>query len=234
VVVAGATTLILSIGTEGAQNVNLTSYGLSFPFYDVNYNNFWVNENGLVTFTSANGDFTPTPADLHSGQPKICPQWTDLSTSYGGNIRVIINQASTIPQPIIRVEWNNLAEWQNTGGIHTFYLEMFPWSGDMTFIYHPFNNAMIYDEMAGIAPGNNQYATGSTTMSVQKNLSNMAAVPVNGAPRESFWEWFGLTGGQMPYYQPVPYLSNPFDLTGSTVTFYGVGLGVTGGYYIGS
>ena len=230
VVAQGLTVINLSVSGNGFQNVNLSTYGLNFPFYEQNYTSMWVNEDGSVTFNAGSGDFTPTPGELHSGSPRIAPQWTDLSVNYGGNVKCIINQSATAPQPVVRVEWNNMAEWNNSGGIHSFALELYPLVGDIEFQYLGFNNAMIYDELAGIAPGGNIFAQGSTSYSAQKDLSTMGGTPITGAPRESFWEWFGLVG--MTYYTPT--FNNPWDLTGSVRHFFAVGAGASGAYYIGT
>jgi hypothetical protein len=231
VVSQGLTTLTLAVSGNGSSNVNLTTYGLSFPFYEQTYTNFFVNEDGNISFTSGNGDFTPTPSELHSQQPRICPQWTDVDVNYGGNVRAIINQAATAAEPTIRIEWNNMAAWSNTGGIHTFACMLYPLSGNIDLISGNFNNAMIYDQLTGIAPGSNIFPTGST-MSAVKDLSAMANTPITGVPRESFWEWFGIVG--MTYFQPVPLVSRPYDLTGRTVSFYAVGAGAAGAFYIGA
>jgi len=226
-VTQGLTVLTLSTPNNGGALVNLNSYGLSFPFYANLWTNMFVNTDGNVTFGSQSGDFTPTPSEFRTQQPRIAPMWTDLDQSYfGASITATIDQSGLFGFPTVTVDWIQMAEWSNTGARHTFQLVMNLVSGDITINHDPFNVAMIYDELMGIGPGQNLLPPSGMWAATQ-DLSTLPANPYLGAPNEAFWEWFGLVG--MTYYTQG--YNNPWDMTGRTNNFLAVGVGASGGYY---
>jgi hypothetical protein len=203
---------------------NLSTYGLTLPFYANNYSSMYVNSDGHVSFNGNSSDFTPTPEEFRSGPARAAPMWTDLDPGYGGSVRVSVDTVGGYlggPLPSIRVDWINMAEWQNTGSRHNFSMDM-NIVGDITVTHDPFNAAMIYDELMGITPGtgilppapNNQW-------SAQKNMSAMPGNPITGLPNEAFWEWFGLVS--FPFYTAG--FSNPWDMAGTVTNFLAIGAG---------
>ncbi|MDQ3035701.1 MAG: hypothetical protein M3Y87_25065, partial [Myxococcota bacterium] len=60
---------------------------VAFPggvrFFGGPYTQFWVNNNGNITFSGAVGTFTPTPFPV-AARPMIAPYWADVDTRGGG------------------------------------------------------------------------------------------------------------------------------------------------------
>ena len=232
VVTQGLTVVTVSNPNNGGSLFDLNAYGLSFPFYSNTYTRMFVNSDGNITFNAASGDFTPTPAEFRTQNPRIAPMWTDFDPSFSpGQITVTVDQSSTAPFPTVTVDWVNMAEWSNVGARHTFNCVLNTVTGDITMNHDPFNVAMVYDQFMGISPGlgllppapNNQW-------SAFKDLSTLPSSPILGLANESFWEWYGLVG--MTFYTQG--FNNPWDMTGTTTNFLAVGAGSTGGAYFGS
>src|SRR5262249_8041278 len=59
------------------QSVGPIAPGFSMNFFGTTYTQFWVNNNGNVTFASDFGTFTPTGL-LSVGQPIIAPFFADV------------------------------------------------------------------------------------------------------------------------------------------------------------
>jgi hypothetical protein len=84
------------------RNDDLSSNRLNLPF-DINffgntYSNFWVNNNGNLTFQSALGTFTPQPFGTVNRQPIIAPFWADVDTrcTLCGEVYVATPNANTV------------------------------------------------------------------------------------------------------------------------------------------
>jgi hypothetical protein len=215
---------------------DLGPYGLSLPFYANTYSSVYVNSDGLVSFGGNSTDFTPTPEEFRSGPARAAPMWTDLDPGHLGAVVQVsvdtVGGAFASPQPGIRIDWIQMAEWSNVGLRHTFRMDI-DVLGDIQVSHDPSNGAMLYDELMGITPGtgllppapNNQW-------SAQKDLSALPGNPITGLPNEAFWEWFGISGGAMPFYTAG--FNNPWDMAGTVTRFLAVGAGATGAHYIGS
>lgn len=227
VVSAGVTTVPVSLGDNDYYSLPLSSYGLSFPYYGSNYSTMFISANGYVSFNGADTDFTPSNGEFTSMFPRVAAKWTDLHPELGGSINVQINQG--VVPATIQVNWVNLPEWASNGFLHTFSAKFTTAIGDIDLIHGAGSPPVAsYDSLTGISPGSSL----GPNVGVQKDLSSMYLNPIQGAANESFWEWHGLLG--MYYYTPPIAVSNPFDLTGRTVTFYGLGVGASGGSYFGS
>ncbi|MEE2711421.1 MAG: hypothetical protein VX913_01480, partial [Planctomycetota bacterium] len=104
----------------------------------------------------------------------------------------------------------------------TFQLVMNMITGDIQVNHDPFNVAMVYDQLMGIAPGGNIIPAGGWP--AQQNLSSLPGTPYFGAINEAFWEWFGLNNGTMAYYTAG--INNPWDMVGTTTNFTAISAGV--------
>ena len=226
-IVPPTTVIFLTPPNDGGAVFDFTALGMTFPFYGNVHTRMFVNTDGNITFGSASSDFTPTPIDFQTQQPRIAPQWTDLTLGYpGAAITVTVSQA-TVPE--IRVDWIMMAEWQNIGARHTFATILNMNTGDVTFVHSPLNVAMVYDELMGITPGSNLTPPGG--FPAQSNLSALPTTPTAGSPMGAFWEWFGLANGSMPFYTAG--VSNPWDMTGTTTRFIANQPGTAGAWYLG-
>jgi hypothetical protein len=220
IIIPGLVTIPVPAGDDTTHNISLTAYNLTIPFYAATYSNFWVNSNGSVSFVNGDMDFTPTPPEMLGGPPRIAGAWCDLNPGAGGTVNVVIDQS--LPFPTVQARWNNVAEF-GVGPPHTFYITMTSAPiGDLQIIHTAQSPASLFEMMCGIAPGSN------LGTAPQKNLNGMTAGLI-GAPNENFHEWFGLT--TMFYYTAG--FNNPWDLVGTTLTFYGFGVGAPGASYMG-
>jgi MYXO-CTERM domain-containing protein len=59
------------------------AFPTGLTFFGRTYNNFYLNNNGNITFRGALGTFTPQPFPV-ADQPMIAPWWADVDTSAGG------------------------------------------------------------------------------------------------------------------------------------------------------
>lgn len=66
------------------------------------YNNFYVNNNGNLTFNGPLGEYTPTPFPVTS-QPMIAPFWGDVDTRGAGAVYVAAPTADTVV-----ITWDNV------------------------------------------------------------------------------------------------------------------------------
>ncbi len=225
-IIAPAAVVPISTPNNGGALFDLVPYGMTFPYYASSYTRMFINTDGNITFGSASGDFTPTPTEFRTQQPRIAPQWTDLDQSYAGaSIVATVSQTS----PTVRVDWIEMAEWSNAGSRHSFHVLLDMTNGDIVMVHDPLNMAMVYDELMGISPGQNAIPT--TGWPAQRDLSTLPSNPIVGQPNEAFWEWFGLANGTMPYYTAG--FNNPWDMAGTTTRFVAVGAGALGASYVG-
>jgi len=226
VVAQGLTVIPISTVNNGGALFDFVPYGMTYPYYSNVWTRMFVNTDGNVTFGSASGDFTPTPTEFRTQQPRIAPFWTDLDQGFpGASIQVTVDQSGLTPFPTVTVDWINMAEWSNSGARHTFQLTLNMITGDIRMVHDPFNVAMVYDQLMGISPGGNIVPVGGWP--AQFNLSTLTAAPYTGAVNEAFWEWFGLTN--MTYYTAG--FNNPWDMIGTTTDFLAIGAGATNQAY---
>lgn len=235
VVTAGITAQALTLGDDQSISFSVASFGMTLPFYAQNYNNLYVHSNGELCFGTPNSDFTPTTSEFTSQMPRICGDWTDLdpgltSPGFPASITAVVDQAT--PPGFLRVDFVNVSEW-GLGAMHTFSMKV--WAaplGDVE-VSHGVNSTMgFYDIICGITAGGNLGPqNGANPM---KDLSAMNANPIVGAANENFHEWYGTLNGSMPYYQPTPLIARPMDLQGTTQTYFALGAGAAGAYYIGT
>jgi len=216
---------------------SFTPYQMTFPFYDATWTRMWINSDGHCSFSGNVSDFTPTPGEFRTGPSRAAPFWTDLDPGYGAQVTATVDQSPLNPFPTVRVDWINMREWSNSGTQHTFAMTLNMVTGDIEMWHSPFNGAMVYDQFMGIGPGQNRLPPSPNNQwSAQKDLSVLPINPILGLPNEAFWEWYGLTGGQMPYYTAG--FSNPWDMAGTTTNFIALNnsgsVGTTGTFYYGT
>jgi hypothetical protein len=71
-------------------------------FFGNNYNTFWANNNGNITFGGPVGTYTPNAFPV-SGQPMIAPFWGDVDTRGTGAVYTASPNANTLV-----TTWNNV------------------------------------------------------------------------------------------------------------------------------
>ncbi|WP_017743439.1 nidogen-like domain-containing protein [Scytonema hofmannii] len=64
------------------------SFGFNLPFFGQNYNSFYVNNNGNVSFGKSVGAFTPQSLKTQTLAPMIAPYWADVDTRGTGTVSV--------------------------------------------------------------------------------------------------------------------------------------------------
>ncbi len=78
-------------------------------FFGNNYNTFWANNNGNITFGGPVGTYTPDAFPV-SGQPMIAPFWADIDTRGTGAVYTASPNANTLV-----TTWNDVGYY----GAHT-------------------------------------------------------------------------------------------------------------------
>jgi hypothetical protein len=88
----------LSQGRNDDGSSNRLNLPFEINFFGNNYSNFWVNNNGNLTFQSSLGTFTPQPFGTQNRQPIIAPFWADVDTSCAlcGEVYVATPNADTV------------------------------------------------------------------------------------------------------------------------------------------
>lgn len=94
-------------------------------FFGTTYNNFYVNNNGNITFESPLGGYTPVAFPV-TNQPMIAPYWGDVDTRNtvtspgGGAVYVAAPNTDTVV-----VTWNNVGYYsQNNSKINNFQMTL--------------------------------------------------------------------------------------------------------------
>lgn len=207
VVSPGITSTFLVLGDDASQQMSLSSYGFTLPYYGSNYSSFYVCANGFVSFNSTTTDFTSTPTEMLSQMPRISMFWCDLSPNNGGNIEVQVDESS--PIQVVRVIFTNVPEF-GAGPSHNFDMDI-DVLGNINIRSGAFNPAPpTFTVLTGISPGGNQ----SPTTAMQDIFPSLSTTPFLGQTNEACFEWFGTTAAT---YWTLP-TSNPYDLTGRTMT----------------
>ena len=99
---AGFGDLALPRNDDGSTNQLNLPFGINF--FGNNFDNFFINNNGNLTFTNPLGSFTPQPFPL-SNQPIIAPYWADVDTRCAscGEVYVASPNSDTVV-----VTWDNV------------------------------------------------------------------------------------------------------------------------------
>jgi len=119
----GATTLVLA--DDGFAQVNLTG-GALFPYFGVDYDRLFINNNGNVTFQSGDSSYEAS-AGTHFSAPRVSPCLMDLVPTTAGTVwyRQLANR--------FVVTWAGLRHYQ-LGGSNTIQLELY-FDGTIRFSY---------------------------------------------------------------------------------------------------
>lgn len=112
---AGYGELAMSRNDDGSSNQ------LDLPFeinyFSNSYNQFFINNNGNLTFESALGAYTPVPFPV-TNQPIIAPYWADVDTSCAGCGEVYVGSPS---EGVVAVTWDNVGYFSaNSSKTNTF------------------------------------------------------------------------------------------------------------------
>jgi hypothetical protein len=84
----------------------------SLNFFGTNYNKFWVNNNGNVSFNGPLSTFTPNPFP-QSNQPLIAPWWADVDTRNLASGLVYIGTLEVSNRTAVAVTWNDVGYFSN-------------------------------------------------------------------------------------------------------------------------
>ncbi len=76
-------------------STNALPLPFSINFFGQNFNQFFVNNNGNITFAAPLGSYTPEPFPV-SAQPMIAPYWADVDTQGTGNVWIHSPNANTV------------------------------------------------------------------------------------------------------------------------------------------
>uniref|UniRef100_A0A8C0IDI9 NIDO domain-containing protein n=1 Tax=Bubo bubo TaxID=30461 RepID=A0A8C0IDI9_BUBBB len=66
-----------------SEEISLT---VPFTFYSKEYQNLYVNNNGVISFDSQVREYTPDPFPLADGRPFVTPFWADVNNVEGGDV----------------------------------------------------------------------------------------------------------------------------------------------------
>ena len=93
--------LAMSSNDDGSSSELDLNFGVNF--FGTTYNNFFINNNGNITFGSSQSSYTPDPFPA-SSQPMIAPFWADVDTRGGGGAVYVAapNAETTV------VTWNDV------------------------------------------------------------------------------------------------------------------------------
>jgi hypothetical protein len=93
------------------RNDDQSSAALDLPFglnfFGTTYNDFFVNNNGNVSFSGPVGTFTPS-AFPNQGLPLIAPWWADVDTNNPESGRVYIGTLEVSNRTAVAVTWNDV------------------------------------------------------------------------------------------------------------------------------
>lgn len=112
---SGYGTQFLEANDDGS--TNQIQLPFSINFFGQTYSNFFVNNNGNITFESALSSFTPAAFPIAS-QPMIAPYWGDVDTRGTGNVWIHSPNDDTLA-----VTWQNVGYYnQQTNKTNSFQL----------------------------------------------------------------------------------------------------------------
>jgi len=214
VISPGITVVPLSLGDDSSVLFSLTPYGFQVPFYQSSYSDFYVASNGMVCFNQQSNDFTSTPTEFLQQMPRIAMFWCDLSPNISGTISVEIDEST--PIKVARVKFDAVPEF-GLSIPHTFSTEMDA-LGTVNIINSPFNpGPATYTLLTGVSPGGNL-----SPVTSMLDLTALATAPITGQQDQAIFEWFGTTS----MINWTLMTSNPFDMTGRTLSLTPVTPGV--------
>lgn len=149
-------------------------------FYGNTYDQFWVNNNGNVSFSSSLSQYTPVPFPV-ANQPMIAPFWGDVDTRPAGGGEVYVASPS---EDVAIVTWDNVGFYSNnTNPTNDFQMvlrnrdDIAPGDFDIEFRYDRL------DWTTGQASGGNAAGLGGTPAQAgydAGDLTNFLSLPGSG------------------------------------------------------
>ena len=216
-----ANTSVCSVGTNtnaGDDTTYAWTTNSPVSYYGNLYTTTYVDSNGYLSFCGSGfSDFSPTEAEMLSGDPRIAGFWSDIDPGSAGAVKILETPAA------VEVCYQNVPLWgcatpatdQNTWEIKVD-LAVF----DITLTYGSFNlcggtipGGNVGAALVGISPGVTQVATNCPVLpAVQSPLNNVdLSLPYFSVnPYEAIYEYFATTLA--------------FDLAGTTKNLLFVGL----------
>jgi hypothetical protein len=107
---------VVSLSEDRYEHVSLSD-GQTVQLYGISYSGFWICDNGYITFTGGDTDYTESLSD-HFSIPRISPLFDDLSAPAGGTISWQQLEDRAV------ATYEDVPEW-NTSNHNTFQVEMF-------------------------------------------------------------------------------------------------------------
>jgi hypothetical protein len=141
-------TVIAGLTNQDDTSVSIP-IGFSFPFYGQSYTSLFVSSNGLITFGSANTEFTNANMTSDPTQAAIAPFWDDLHTGGGApDSNVFFQVLGSGSTTRLVIDWNKVRFFSGgtTGDTITFEAVL-GLDGSIRFNYA--------DLVSGTAAGNN-------------------------------------------------------------------------------
>lgn len=110
--VFSSTPLVAGNLDDGSVYIDITSvFGAGgINFFGTNYTGFYLNTNGLITFTGPETAYTPVGIAGYN-QPAIAPFWSDIDINKGGEIYWDIDTVNDR----ITITWDSVAPYSGTG-----------------------------------------------------------------------------------------------------------------------
>ena len=138
---SGTTVLLLTNnGTYGP-----VSFGFNFEFYGGTYQQFYISNNGAISFGSPVATFDP--AGFPQSVPMIAPFWADVDTRLAGGLVELVHGTNPFNgNPFVQVNWVNVGYFDRTNPANvpnlskrnsfSLYIEDDPLGDVVAFIYH--------------------------------------------------------------------------------------------------
>jgi hypothetical protein len=142
-------TVIAGLTNVDDASVAVGPAGFSFPFFGTTYTSVFVSSNGLLTFGTANTEFTNTDLTTAPTQAAIAPFWDDLHTAGGAAGSNVFSQLlGSGANQHLTIQWNQIRFFSGgtAGDTITFQAQLYA-DGRIQFNYS--------DLVSGAAAGNN-------------------------------------------------------------------------------
>jgi len=123
---------------------SLLNLPFDINFYGNTFNQFYVNNNGNVSFNSRIGSFTPEPFPV-AAQPMIAPFWSDVDTRCDGCGEVYVG---SVNEDTVIVTWNDVGFYsQNNTLTNNYQLVLRDMSGEGGNSVGDFDIEFRYDRL---------------------------------------------------------------------------------------
>jgi len=86
----------------------------TLQFFGNNYDRFYVNNNGVVTFTAPLPDKFYIPAGFPQSVPLLAPFWADVDTRIGGGNVHLLRGTSSRGNPFVQIDWVDVGYYNRT------------------------------------------------------------------------------------------------------------------------